>query len=571
MEIGSDLAPQSIIRFWREWEFWVLAALAAVIYFSRIADLPIRGEETRRAMVAAEILRSGDWIVPRQQGAPFLSRPPIASWPIVWAAWGAGELSLIAVRLPTILATLLITLLVYGYSRQFLTRCGALSSGLIYATFAQVLQLGRVAETEATFTLLLGGALLVWHWGYSRRWPALATWTLAYALLAVATLTKSLQAPAYFIGAVVVYLWWTRDLRFLLSSAHVVGCMVFAATFLAWQIPFYEQLDWSAVRQVWASDVGLRFASLSPTSVVAHWIGFPWKILACLLPWSLLLPAYLWPQFRQTIGRAAPMVTYLVIVWLVALPTCWLVPNARPRYLMPLYPLAAPLIGFVVQSIFEFDAIAIVRRGWKWFVASIALISIGAAAAVSSTSWICGVSSSAISQPPWFAAVFLLAATGATAILFEWWNCWSPRAASISMLTLAGLLGLIGSGLVVNSQITVDPHSGQQIAQLRQRLPPGVELISFGRVGTMFSYHWREPIQLVDMKLREVPEDFPKDHEYFCFSWNRTTSPRLPFPWRVEATIDCDRVADDTPENRVIVGRRLDAIAQLPDDTNVRR
>jgi 4-amino-4-deoxy-L-arabinose transferase-like glycosyltransferase len=571
METASQLAPQSTIRCWREWEFWVLAALTALIYFSRIADLPIRGEETRRAMVAAEILRSGDWIVPHQQGAPFLSRPPVASWPIVWAAWGVGDLSLIAVRLPTILATLLTTLLVYGYSRQFLNRLGALSSGLIYATSAQVLQLGRVAETEATFTLFLGGALMVWHWGYSRRWAALATWTTAYTLLAIATLTKSLQAPIYFVGAVAVFLWWTRDFRFLLSSAHVVGCVVFAAIFLAWQVPFYEQLDWPAVRQVWASDVGLRFASLSPISVVTHWIGFPWKILACLLPWSLLLPAYLWPKFRQSIGRATPMVTYLLIAWLVALPTCWLVPNARPRYLMPLYPLAAPLIGLVVQSVFSSEAIATVRRGWKWFVASLAILSIGAAAVVSTANWICGVSSSAFSQPPWFAALFLLAATGAAAILLQFWNRWSSRAASISMLTLAGLLGLTASGLIVNAQIAVDPHSDQQIAQLRERLPRGIELISFGRVGTMFSYHWREPIQLVDLKLREVPEDFPKEHEYFCFSWSRPTSPRLPFPWRVEATIDCDRVADDTPENRVIVGRRLDAIAQLPDETLLRR
>ena len=143
METAFTIAPASPIRFWREWEFWILAALTAAIYFSRIADLPIRGEETRRAMVAAEILRSGDWIVPRQQGAPFLSRPPVASWPIVWFARLVGDLNLAAVRLPTVIATLLTTLLVYAYSRQFMTRLGALSSGLIYGTFAQVLQLGR--------------------------------------------------------------------------------------------------------------------------------------------------------------------------------------------------------------------------------------------------------------------------------------------------------------------------------------------------------------------------------------------------------------------------------------------
>src|SRR4029078_8167692 len=119
METAFTIAPASPIRFWREWEFWILAALTAAIYFSRIADLTIRGEETRRAMVAAEILRSGDWIVPRPQGAPFLSRPPVASWAIVWFARLVGDLNLASVRLPTVIATLLTTLLVYAYSSLF--------------------------------------------------------------------------------------------------------------------------------------------------------------------------------------------------------------------------------------------------------------------------------------------------------------------------------------------------------------------------------------------------------------------------------------------------------------------
>src|SRR3954466_2335328 len=104
-------------------------------------------------MVAVEILRSGDWLVQHQQGELFLSRPPVGSWPIAWLSSAFGGLSILAVRIPTVLATLLMTLVIYIYARQFLSRFGALGSGLVYATSVQVLQLGRVAETEATFTL----------------------------------------------------------------------------------------------------------------------------------------------------------------------------------------------------------------------------------------------------------------------------------------------------------------------------------------------------------------------------------------------------------------------------------
>ena len=56
----------------REWELLALALVTAAIYGVRLTTLPIRGEETRRAEVATEILQTGDWIVPRQQGAAVL-------------------------------------------------------------------------------------------------------------------------------------------------------------------------------------------------------------------------------------------------------------------------------------------------------------------------------------------------------------------------------------------------------------------------------------------------------------------------------------------------------------------
>ena len=55
----------------RELEVLVLALLVAVLYFSRLTDLTIRGEESRWARVAQEMISSGDWIVPRNRARRF--------------------------------------------------------------------------------------------------------------------------------------------------------------------------------------------------------------------------------------------------------------------------------------------------------------------------------------------------------------------------------------------------------------------------------------------------------------------------------------------------------------------
>ena len=70
-------------KCWLEPEYWLLMGLVVAIYFTRMTALPIYGEEPRWGQVAYEMLQSGDWIVPRQQGEPFPDRPPLNSWLIV--------------------------------------------------------------------------------------------------------------------------------------------------------------------------------------------------------------------------------------------------------------------------------------------------------------------------------------------------------------------------------------------------------------------------------------------------------------------------------------------------------
>src|SRR5262249_1546129 len=137
-----------------------------------------------------------------------------------WGAW--------AVRFPSLLATLLCTLLAYGYARTFLSRLGALTAGAAFATLGEMFQMGRQAETEALFILLLSAALLTWHWGLVRRWPTALTWALGYGLMALGALTKGAQAPAYFVGSIGVYLVLSRQWRRLFSAGHLLGVLTAA-------------------------------------------------------------------------------------------------------------------------------------------------------------------------------------------------------------------------------------------------------------------------------------------------------------------------------------------------------
>ena len=79
------------------------------------------GEETRYATAAREMLATGDWTVVRQQGQIFPERPPMTIWPMALLGELRGDVDPIAIRLASVTAVVLTSLLIYGYSRQFLS------------------------------------------------------------------------------------------------------------------------------------------------------------------------------------------------------------------------------------------------------------------------------------------------------------------------------------------------------------------------------------------------------------------------------------------------------------------
>jgi 4-amino-4-deoxy-L-arabinose transferase-like glycosyltransferase len=542
-----------------EWELLVLALVTAATYGARLTALPIRGEETRRAEVATEILQTGDWIVPRQQGQPFLSRPPLGSYPIALFELLFGEGSLWAVRLPSVLATWLTTLLIYGYGRQFLSRFGALSAGFVFATMGMVLQMGRLAETDAIFTLLVSGSLLLWHWGYSCHWRQPWPWLAGYLFAALGALAKGPQAPIYFLGAAVVYLAWRRDWRQLFSWSHLAGIGLFAAVVGAWQIPFYLATDWRSVREIWMSDVGLRFEDAGWTRAAMHLLIYPIGVLISMLPWSPLLPAYLFACFRKRIGEARPWVMFLAIGLAVAFPSCWLVPGAKERYFMPLFPCLALLIGLVIQRALAADAPRAMRLGWTLYLAGVSGAILFSGLAVAGASWIDGFQMSELSQPIWFAAIYLGLALATFAALLWRGSLGSRGRGYLFVVALAAFVAMSHVGVVIGSMAKASADAAPAMAELKRKLPPHIRLVSFGLIETLFTYYYGDPIEPRHWPPTE--EDLKGGADYFCFTWDRDYMPPFPFAWHEIGEIPCDRLRHDHPTKRVIVGQRLYNIA----------
>ena len=274
MSAATSVADHDFARAARRWDdlaaIGLLIVLISTIYVARLGTQPIVGEESRWGTGAREMLATGDWIVPRQQGHVFPERPPMTMWAMAAAGWLRGAVDPIAIRLPSVLAVLLTSLLIYFYARTLASQFAALVAAIVYATMGQVLQIGRLGESEALFALFVSASLLLWHLGYSRSWPTLATWSTGFACAALAALVKGPQAPVYFVAITAVYLAVRRDWRFLFCWQYAAAATVFATIIAAWQIPFYLATDWPTVKATWSGLAADRFQLQRPREACRH-------------------------------------------------------------------------------------------------------------------------------------------------------------------------------------------------------------------------------------------------------------------------------------------------------------
>jgi 4-amino-4-deoxy-L-arabinose transferase-like glycosyltransferase len=544
--------------WWLELETAGLILFVMAAYFLRAGALPIRGEEPTRAQIAREMVESGDYLVPRQQGEPFRIRPPLQNWLIAASCTLLGTWNEWAVRFPSLLATLLTTLLIYGYARISLSRTGALAAAAAFASLADMFQMGRQAETEAIFIFLLSCSLLTWHWGVLRRWPEALTWTCGYSFTALATLTKGIQAPAYFLGSVTVYLVLSGQWRRLLARAHGVGVCLGAAIVAAWAIPYALVMGWREMLSIWFGDPAIPLSFLDLKDYLIHLIQLPLEIAVGTLPWSLLLLVYFRRDFRRSIQEARPMVRFVTASLAVAFPSVWLHPlGGQPRYFAPLYPCLTVLIGLAVQRLSEAGAPAALQAAWRRYRVTMACGMVLLPAGILATTLLhtCRPSLVPWAEPPLLALGYTAAAVPLAALLVRGGLEPSAGGARMTVLALAGFMGLTFTGIFTDIRARRAEDPAGAMKRLKERLPPGQALVSLGgHLDCLFPYYYGMP--LVTPRPWPVNDSDP-DVSYFCVPCDGDKRPSLPFAWEEVGIIPLDRNRHPVPEGVVVVGRRL--------------
>ncbi len=300
-------------------------------------------------------------------------------------------------------------------------------------------------------------------------------------------------------------------------------------------------------------DIGMRFQDGGWMRTLKHLVEFPLSVAACMLPWCVLLLAYLRRDFRRGIAFARDDVWFLALSIGFASLSCYAVPGARNRYLAPILPLVALLIGLAAQQCYAANASAWLKRLMRHF-----FIGMGAVVAGLGL-WIVLATALRLEpshgqQPAAFAIVFGLAALAAMATCFWATARPEPRRLALGALTVGGMLGLTYTGAIVNIFVATRHPIAAETAAVAARVPEGVQLVSIGPVDDVFLYYYGKPI-------KRLPASEGIGHKqptwtYFCMGCG-PNMPAFDMPYEKLGVVSVEAAYSDHPHDVVIIGRRL--------------
>jgi hypothetical protein len=280
--------------------------------------------------------------------------------------------------------------------------------------------------------------------------------------------------------------------------------------------------------------------------------------LLYLFPWSVMLLAFLSGRFRRSLRAADPQVTFLVVWFLVVFPTCWIVPGARPRYLMSAYPGLACLVGLVVQRCCETSAAAGWQALWSRFLAFVAVCIAAMGLAGLGVGVRDLVAESKLLPPAGLMIVYGLACLGLAAACFRTRRATAAPVQKAAVFCVAVFIGLTYNVPVVNKLVYAENATAAEVALVKRQIPPGEPIVSFGFAHHRFVYYFRDPIKVLPWPNDDTDWD-PRVH-YFCFQ-RRTggNEQEVPFAWEQIAEISCERYPMRYPRTTMVIGRRIDA------------
>lgn len=330
--------------------FLALALLIPALFIN-LGLFPLISDEPTRAVVALEMIISGNYINPTIMGEYYYNKPPLYNWLLIAFAKSFGSMNEFTLRLPTVVSLLGFAWVIFSFSKAHLGKYFAALAAFFTMTSARILFWDSShALIDITYALVtFSSFVLLWYFTTKKHFAALFATT--YALTAIGFLMKGLPSLAFQAISLLVWLSISGNFKKLFSLRHLLGILVLLMITGSYYLAYLQTNTLNEALYTLVSESNrLQSSETGLWHWLAHLVTFPFDMLYEFAPWSLLSLLLIKKSIRESIF-SKPFYRFCAAIFLSNIIIYWLSADMRARYLFMLFPLVFILGAAAYQQL----------------------------------------------------------------------------------------------------------------------------------------------------------------------------------------------------------------------------
>jgi 4-amino-4-deoxy-L-arabinose transferase-like glycosyltransferase len=329
--------------------------IGGIVFLWGLGDIPLLSyNEARRAIPAANMFYTSDWLFPRLNGELYLSKPPLIYWLAAEVSWLFGTVNEWTLRLPSAMAASTIVIVTYRYMRTHFGAWPALFAVQLLIANVSFAMFARRAEIEMLLTALCFFSFMS-AMKYTSGEGGIKWLRLSYFLLGGAVLAKGPLAMIFVTLPLLAEAVIRRQSRYWKALGDPLSWLIFIAVGASW----YLNVSWFLGLEVWGNTVNKDMLNKVHGASGEPFLSYLTWILVDFLPFSLLLTVAPIVTLRRWKSHDEAISIFIAIAVPFLVYTAF--SDKHSKYLLPIYPFIAILLGKRLGELFESSSRAIRR------------------------------------------------------------------------------------------------------------------------------------------------------------------------------------------------------------------
>ena len=364
----------------------IIAVAALSLFLGLDSTLFYSKGEPREALVAVEILNTGNWILPALDGIDLPYKPPMLAWLTALCSMYAGRVTELTARIPSVIAMIALMLMCFRFfSRRSVRHADdapkAFVTAMILLAAVETHRAAIVSRVDMLLTAFIVGAMFSLYNWRARDWKGVPV--AGILAMSAATLTKGPIGIVLPCLVVWVFAIAKADKFWNVTWRLAVAALAAVALPAVYYILAYNQGGSEFLSLAMEENFGRFTGTMSYSSHLHPFYYNFLTLLAGLLPFTLFLAfslfAIKWhktsPTWKGSVGRfrgASSKLAFSAAAAAVVVAVYCIPASKRSVYLLPAYPFLAFLIAEWMFRLRRRHSHVI--KAYNYFLVALALI-----------------------------------------------------------------------------------------------------------------------------------------------------------------------------------------------------